>query len=187
MGDNKYTGLLTKANLQSLEIRRIRTMAIETLKILNGLAPPVLSELLMKRENKNNFRYSIVLQMPQVWTSMQGKKSFRYGAPMLWNSLPDESRATLILTGPNLLFSIGMAKIANVQPARLKLLSHSLGSRIWKFSLRLLLASLPSTFYCLWLSCIIILLSFMSIILCFYFQKHVCTACYKSQGSMHSR
>ena len=91
-----YTELLSKACLPTLETRRIRTMAIETFKILNGLAPPALSYLLIKRENKYtcNFRYSNILQIPQVRTTMQGKKSFRYAAPVLWNSLPDEFRVT---------------------------------------------------------------------------------------------
>ena len=93
--NSSYTELLTKANLPTLETRRIRTMAIETFKILNGLAPSVLSDLLIKRENKYNFRYSNILQIPQVRTSTQGKKSFRYAAPVLWNSLPDDFRTTV--------------------------------------------------------------------------------------------
>ena len=70
-------------------------MAIETIKILNGLSPPVLSDLLFKRENKYNFRYSNILQIPQVRTSVKGKKSFRYAAPVLWNSIPDEFKSTI--------------------------------------------------------------------------------------------
>ena len=69
-------------------------MAIETFEILNGLAPSVLSDLLIKRENKYNFRYSNILQIPQVRTSTQGKKSFRYAAPVLWNSLTNDFRTT---------------------------------------------------------------------------------------------
>ena len=93
--NSSYTELLTKANLPTLETRRIRTMAIETFKILNALAPPLLSDFLIKRENKYNFRYSNILQIPQVRTSTQGKKSFRYAAPVLWNSLPDDFRTTV--------------------------------------------------------------------------------------------
>ena len=40
--------LLTKANLAALETRRVRTTAIETFKVLYGLAPPVLPDLLTK-------------------------------------------------------------------------------------------------------------------------------------------
>ena len=36
-------------------------MALETLKILNGLAPPVLSNLVQKQDHKYDFRYTNVL------------------------------------------------------------------------------------------------------------------------------
>ena len=67
-------------------------MAIETFKILNNLAPPVLTDHLVKRDNIYNFRYSSILQVPQVKSSRHGKNSFRYAAPVLWNSLPDSLR-----------------------------------------------------------------------------------------------
>ena len=40
-----YEELLIKANILSLHIRRLRTMAIETYKILNKMSAPVLSDL----------------------------------------------------------------------------------------------------------------------------------------------
>ena len=50
---------------------------------------------------------------------MQGKKSFRYAASVLWNSLPDDFRTTVDFNRFKHLFLIGMAKIVNVQPTRL--------------------------------------------------------------------
>ena len=50
--NSSYMELLTKANLPTLKTRRIRTMVIETFKILNGLAPPVVSDILNKREKQ---------------------------------------------------------------------------------------------------------------------------------------
>ena len=87
-----YEDLLTKAKLSTLHIRRMRTMAIETFRILNSLAPPVLTNLLKKRGTVYNFRYSNILQIPTVRTSKFGKSSFRYAAPVLWNSLPEDFR-----------------------------------------------------------------------------------------------
>ena len=108
--NSSYTELLTKANLPTLETRRIRTMAIETFKILNGLAPPVLSDLLIKRENKYNFRYSNILQVPHHFDMRRlccgTLCQMNLGKP-------------LILIGSNLLFLIGMDKIVNVQHAML--------------------------------------------------------------------
>ena len=48
-----------------------------------------------RRRNFRGFTYSNILQIPQMRTSMQGKKSYRYAAPVLWDSLPDELRATV--------------------------------------------------------------------------------------------
>jgi hypothetical protein len=47
-----YENLLIKAKMPTQHIRRIRTMALETFKILNGLAPPVLSNLVKKQDHK---------------------------------------------------------------------------------------------------------------------------------------
>ena len=88
-----YEDLLNRAKLPSLHVRRIRSMAIETFKILNNIAPPVLSNLVQKRDSKYNFRYSNILQIPQINTTRYGHNSFRYAAPVLWNSLPDEFRS----------------------------------------------------------------------------------------------
>ena len=50
-----YMELLTKANLLTLETRRMRTKALETFKISNGLVSRLLSNLFIKREGKCNF------------------------------------------------------------------------------------------------------------------------------------
>ena len=92
--NSTYKELLIKANKLALHIRRMRNMAMETFRILNELAPPVLSDILVKKETSYNFRYSDILQVPQVKSTRQGKNSFRYAAPVLWNSLPCNFRTT---------------------------------------------------------------------------------------------
>ena len=88
-----YDELLLKANIPSLHIRRLKTMSIETFKVLNEMAPPVLSNLVRLRDNSRyNFRYNNILQVPQVRTTKYGKNSFRYAAAVLWNSFPDKFR-----------------------------------------------------------------------------------------------
>ena len=64
-----YDELLLKANNPSLHIRRLKTMSIETFKILNEMAPPVLSNLARLKDNSRcNFEYNNILQVPQVGT-----------------------------------------------------------------------------------------------------------------------
>lgn len=85
-----YDELLLRANVPSL--RRLRTMALETYKILHNLSPPCLTDLLNFINSKYNFRYTNILQVPAVRTSTYGKSSFRYAAAILWNSFPDSFR-----------------------------------------------------------------------------------------------
>jgi hypothetical protein len=55
---SSYINLLEKALAPSLQIRRIRTMALETYKIVNKLAPVCLHDLV----NVKNSKYYIVAQ-----------------------------------------------------------------------------------------------------------------------------
>ena len=51
-------------------------MAIEAFKIIHGTAPPCLHDCLSLKESRYNFRYTNILQVPQVRTTTYGKKSF---------------------------------------------------------------------------------------------------------------
>ena len=86
--DSSYEELLDKAKILTLHVRRLRTRALETFKILSNMSSPVLSNLVRLRENDvYNFRYNNILQVHRV-----RKKSFSYAATVLWNSFPDEFR-----------------------------------------------------------------------------------------------
>ena len=89
--NSSYDNLLKKAKVPSLQIRIMRTMALETFKIMNTLSPSCLHSLVHLRNSKYYFRYNI-LDITQVRTSRYGKKTFKFAAATLWNSLPDHSR-----------------------------------------------------------------------------------------------
>ena len=91
---SSYEELLLKAKIPSLEIKRMRTMAIETYKILYNLSPPCLQDLVSFKQTNYNFRYSNTLNIPKVRTTGYGKQSFRYAAAVLWNKLPEHIRST---------------------------------------------------------------------------------------------
>ena len=61
-------------------------------KILHNLAPVCLQNLLHTKNLKYYFRYRNILDVPQVRTTTYGKRSFRFAAASLWNSLPDHFR-----------------------------------------------------------------------------------------------
>jgi hypothetical protein len=72
--NSSYDNLLKKAKVPSLQIRRMRTMALETFKIMNKLSPSCLHSLVHLRNSKYYFRYNNILDIPQVRTSRYGKK-----------------------------------------------------------------------------------------------------------------
>ena len=82
----------SETKVPTLQVRRIRTMALETYKILHNLAPVCLQNVLHTKNSKYYFRYINILDVPQVRTTTYGKRSFRFAAASLWNSLPDHFR-----------------------------------------------------------------------------------------------
>ena len=76
--NSSYEELLQKAKVPSLQIRRMRTMALETYKIINKLAPVCLHDLVHMKNSKYSFRYNNILEIPQIKSTRYGKKkSFR--------------------------------------------------------------------------------------------------------------
>ena len=49
---SSYDELVVKVKLPRLHVRRTRLMAIETFKIIKGIAPPVLDNILQKRDSR---------------------------------------------------------------------------------------------------------------------------------------
>ena len=55
---------IPKALVPSLQIRHIRTMALETYKIVNKLATVCLHDLVNVKNSKYAFKYSNILDLP---------------------------------------------------------------------------------------------------------------------------
>ena len=87
-----YDNLLIESAIPSLKIRRLRTMALETYKILNKSSPQFLHNILSFKPNLYNFRYKLTADVPRPRTTRYGKNSFSYQAATIWNSLPNEAR-----------------------------------------------------------------------------------------------
>ena len=64
--NSSHEELLHKAKVPSLQIRRIRTMALETFKIVNKIAPVCLQNLVSVNNSKYSFRHVNVLDVPRV-------------------------------------------------------------------------------------------------------------------------
>ena len=73
---SSYEDLLHRVNTTTLHLGRMQSIAIETFKCLNRIAPEYIRDLGKLKDNKYNFRYENMLQLPTVRTSRYGKKSF---------------------------------------------------------------------------------------------------------------
>ena len=78
-----YEELLHLSKLPSLKVRRIRSIALETFKIINKNCPSYLYDLINIKKHQYSFRYSNTTELPQVRTIRYGIKSFRYTASKL--------------------------------------------------------------------------------------------------------
>jgi hypothetical protein len=74
--DSTYEELLTKSKLPTLKIRRIRTIAIETFKIVNITSPLYLHDLITIKQSKYSFRYQNTASIPSTRTTRYGIKTF---------------------------------------------------------------------------------------------------------------
>ena len=82
-----YSDLLSNSKCTSLYLSRIKTIAIETFKCINGINPEYLS-IFDKVEHKYESRRGTMLRLPKVVNEMSGKHSFGYQGAKIWNELP---------------------------------------------------------------------------------------------------
>ena len=82
-----YESLFLKSKLHILKVRRLRTMAIQTFKILNNQGRVYLQNIVNFKSNSYSFRYTNTAEIPQVRTTRYGPNSFLFDAAKLWNKL----------------------------------------------------------------------------------------------------
>ena len=86
--DSSYEDLLTKADMLSLSTYRLRFLAIEMFKCVNGQNPKYLNDLFTKKSMAYDLRVSDLLIQRKFKTYKFGYRSFTYYGAKLWNSLP---------------------------------------------------------------------------------------------------
>jgi hypothetical protein len=90
---SSYDTLLEQSKLPSLKIRQMRTMALETYKIVNKSSSEFLHNLITLKDNSYNFRYKLTVELPRPRTTRYGKKSFSYEAAQLCNPLYNHAQS----------------------------------------------------------------------------------------------
>ena len=81
-----YNQLLNKFGKASMEIKRLRNLALEIVKTLKNLNPEYRKEIFYKTTNLTDRPFNI--KVNQNNTTKYGNKSLRSLGPHIWNSLP---------------------------------------------------------------------------------------------------
>ena len=84
---SNYDDLLHKAKNITMEVKRLRVLAIEVFKTLNNLNPPYMKEFFEKNGDTSNYPLNLKQQSHKFVT--YGENSLRVLAPKIWNYLPD--------------------------------------------------------------------------------------------------
>jgi len=88
---SSYQHLRETHTVPLLYVKRIRKIMVEMYKIVNGISPIYLKNMISHRENIYNLRSSDV-QLPQWSTSKYGHNTFKYQATKLWRSLTGQDK-----------------------------------------------------------------------------------------------
>ena len=83
-----YHQLLNKSSKASMEVKRLRKLALEIFKTLNNLNPEYMKEIFYKTTNLTHRPFNI--KVNQNHTTKCGNKSLRSLGHHIWNSLPKQ-------------------------------------------------------------------------------------------------
>ena len=90
--NSDYKDLLDVTKNSTMEIRRLRTLALEIFKTVNNLNPDFMKDIFYYSPYNTHRKYDIFVYSRD--TSSFGDKSLRALGPHIWNSLPESIKST---------------------------------------------------------------------------------------------
>ena len=89
--ESDYETLLSNSNKPTMEIRRLRTLAVEIFKALNEINPPYVKNIFTPKDNPKVKHNDIIVKC--INTSRFGTQSLRSLGPKIWNNLPSNIKS----------------------------------------------------------------------------------------------
>ena len=90
---SSYENMLKKAELTTLTLSRIKTLALEVYKALHGHSPPYMKDMFTSRqEQKHSLRNEHQLNILFSRTVGFGSHSLQFEGARVWNHLPNKIR-----------------------------------------------------------------------------------------------
>ena len=94
---SSFQDLLDRENSVTIHHRNIRTLAIETFKVLHWLSPPLLNEVFVERNCNYNLRGNNFLNRRRVNSVRYGTESVSFLGPKIWDILPKDIKNSATL------------------------------------------------------------------------------------------
>ena len=88
--ESSYDNLLSRGNLLTLSMYRLRFLAIEVYKCVENKNPQYLNALFIKKNSHYELRDTDLIFQDRFNTMKYGYRSFTYYGAKLWNSLPSD-------------------------------------------------------------------------------------------------
>ena len=89
--DSSYPDLLIKAGKTTMEIKRLRVLALEVFKTLNNLNPCYMKDIFHRTNNDSHRQNNLLVHHHNK--TKYGDKSLRILGPRIWNSLPEKMKS----------------------------------------------------------------------------------------------
>ena len=96
--DSNYNELLDRADLATLHLGRMRTLATEVYKSIHKLNPPYIQDLYKPKITTHNLRAQNNLHIPRVNSTTYGLHSSSYLGAKIWNELPQNIKSAVNLS-----------------------------------------------------------------------------------------
>ena len=91
---SSYESLLRSSKTESLQIQRLRAMALQVFKCINKIGPSYLHDLFESKDTNYHLRDSNVVKQDKYFTVKYGFLSFKYHGAKIWNNLPANIKTT---------------------------------------------------------------------------------------------
>ena len=92
--ESDYENLLRNSNKQTMEIRRLRKLAVEIFKTVSEVNPPYMKNIFTPKENAKVRQNDIIVK--RINTSRFGTQSVRSVGPKIWINLPSNIKSETV-------------------------------------------------------------------------------------------
>ena len=94
---SSFETLLELDKSVTIHIRNLQLLSIEMYKIINGLAPKIMINLLPKNQQTDRLRSNRDFQMHNINSVYNGMETISFRGPKTWELVPDDIKASTSL------------------------------------------------------------------------------------------